>query len=35
MTLRERAEALVSIAHPDVRAELRRAVLETRHIVLG
>jgi acyl-CoA hydrolase len=35
MTLRERAEALVSIAHPDVRAELRRAALETRHVVLG
>jgi acyl-CoA hydrolase len=35
MTLRERAQALVSIAHPDVRAELRRAVLETRHFVLG
>jgi len=27
MTLRERGEALVSIAHPDFRAELRRAVV--------
>ncbi len=31
MTLRERAQALISIAHPDARAELRRAALETRH----
>ena len=35
MTLRERAEALVSVAHPDARAELRRAALETRHFVVG
>jgi acyl-CoA hydrolase len=35
MTLRERAQALISIAHPDVRAELRRAALEIRHFVLG
>jgi len=35
MTLRERAEALVSIAHPDVRGELRRAALATRHVMLG
>jgi acyl-CoA hydrolase len=35
MTLRERAEALISIAHPDARAELRRAALETRHFLLG
>lgn len=34
MTLRERAQALISIAHPDARAELRRAALETRHFVL-
>ncbi len=30
-SLRERAEALISIAHPDFRAELRRAVAELRH----
>ena len=34
MTLRERAEALISIAHPDFRAELRRAFAEARHVVL-
>jgi acyl-CoA hydrolase len=33
-SLRQRAEALISIAHPDVRGELRRAAAETRHIVL-
>jgi acyl-CoA hydrolase len=31
MTLRERGEALVSIAHPDMRAELRRALAAIRH----
>ncbi len=31
LTLRERGEALISIAHPDVRAELRRALVELRH----
>ena len=30
-TLRERAEALISIAHPDFRAELRREVAQIRH----
>jgi len=30
-TLRERAEALISIAHPDFRAELRRAANAIRH----
>jgi 4-hydroxybutyrate CoA-transferase len=30
-TLRERAEALISIAHPDFRAELRRTVNGLRH----
>jgi acyl-CoA hydrolase len=35
LTLRQRAEALVSIAHPDVRAELRRAVAAIRHVPLG
>jgi 4-hydroxybutyrate CoA-transferase len=34
-TLRERADALISLAHPDFRGELRRAFAETRHIVLG
>ena len=34
-SLRERAELLISIAHPDFRAELRRACAETRHFVLG
>ena len=33
LTLRERAEALISIAHPDVRGELRRAVAAIRHFV--
>jgi len=33
--LRRRAEALISIAHPDFRAELRREVAATRHIVLS
>jgi 4-hydroxybutyrate CoA-transferase len=33
-TLRQRAEALISIAHPDFRPELRRAFAETRHFVL-
>jgi acyl-CoA hydrolase len=33
-SLRERAEALISIAHPDFRQELRRAYAETRHVVL-
>jgi acyl-CoA hydrolase len=32
MTLRERGEALISIAHPDVRDDLRRALAATRHI---
>ena len=34
MTLRERGEAMVSIAHPDFRAELRRDLLRIRHYVL-
>ena len=33
-SLRERAAALISIAHPDFRGELRRAYAETRHVVL-
>jgi len=34
LSLRQRAEALISIAHPDFRADLRRAFAETRHVVL-
>jgi len=33
-TLRQRADALIGIAHPDFRAELRREFAETRHMVL-
>jgi acyl-CoA hydrolase len=35
MTLRERGEALISIAHPDFRVELRRRLAEIRHFVPG
>jgi acyl-CoA hydrolase len=35
MTLRQRAEALISIAHPDFRAELRREVAALRHYPLA
>jgi acyl-CoA hydrolase len=31
LTLRERGEALISLAHPDVRGELLRALAQTRH----
>ncbi|RXK53154.1 acetyl-CoA hydrolase/transferase family protein [Oleiharenicola lentus] len=34
-TLRERGEALISIAHPDFRAELRRDLNERRHFTLA
>jgi acyl-CoA hydrolase len=34
LSLRQRAEALIAIAHPDVRGELRRECAETRHIDL-
>jgi acyl-CoA hydrolase len=34
MTLRERGEALVSIAHPDFRAELARALRSIRHFTV-
>jgi len=34
MTLRERSKALISIAHPDFRAELSRAVSGIRHYLL-
>jgi len=33
-SIRERAEALIAIAHPGVREELRRELAATRHIVL-
>ncbi len=33
-SLRERAELLISIAHPDVRAELTRQVRATRHFIM-
>ncbi len=33
-TLRERGEALISIAHPDFRAELRRQFTQVRHFAL-
>ena len=35
LTLRQRAEALIRIAHPDMRGELTHAFKETRHVVLG
>ena len=31
LTLRERGEALIAIAHPDIRGELRRSLVELRH----
>jgi 4-hydroxybutyrate CoA-transferase len=34
-TLRERAELLIGIAHPDFRAELRREFANVRHVDLG
>jgi 4-hydroxybutyrate CoA-transferase len=34
MTLRERGEALISIAHPDFRPELTRALGATRHFII-
>jgi acyl-CoA hydrolase len=35
LALRQRAEALISIAHPDFRGELRREFANTRHVVIG
>jgi acyl-CoA hydrolase len=35
LTLRQRAEALIGIAHPDTRADLRRAYAELRHVSLA
>jgi 4-hydroxybutyrate CoA-transferase len=34
-TLRERGEALISIAHPDFRSELGKALANIRHFVMG
>ena len=34
LALRQRAEALIAIAHPDFRAELRRDFAATRHVTL-
>ena len=34
LTLRQRGEALISLAHPDFRAELTRALAATRHFVM-
>jgi acyl-CoA hydrolase len=34
LTLRQRAEALISIAHPDVRADLRTEYAQARHVIL-
>ncbi|MCA1733692.1 MAG: 4-hydroxybutyrate CoA-transferase, partial [Acidobacteria bacterium] len=34
-SLRERAAALISIAHPDFRAELKREISEIRHFDLA
>jgi 4-hydroxybutyrate CoA-transferase len=34
-TLRERGEALISISHPDFRAELRKTLAKIRHFVLA
>jgi 4-hydroxybutyrate CoA-transferase len=33
-SLRERAELLISVAHPDFRAELRKEYAQVRHVVL-
>ena len=35
LSLRQRAQALISIAHPDMRADLRREAAATRHVVLS
>jgi 4-hydroxybutyrate CoA-transferase len=34
LTLRERGEALITLAHPDVRNELRKQLVELRHFVM-
>jgi len=35
LTIRERGEALIALAHPDMRGELRRALVELRHYVMS
>ena len=35
LTLRQRAEALIDLAHPDFRGELRRSANELRHFDLA
>jgi acyl-CoA hydrolase len=35
LNLRQRADALIRIAHPDVRGDLRRAFADIRHVVLA
>lgn len=35
LTLRQRADALIGIAHPDARGELRREFARVRHVVLA
>ena len=35
MTLRQRGQALISIAHPDFRPELRKSLAEIRHFVVS
>ncbi len=35
LTLRQRGDALISVAHPDTRAELRRELAAIRHFPLG
>lgn len=35
LTLRQRAEALIRIAHPDARADLRREYAQARHVILS
>ena len=34
-TLRERGEALISIAHPDFRSELKKALANIRHFLMS
>lgn len=35
LSLRERGEALIALAHPDFRAELRRELSQIRHVPMG
>ena len=35
LTLRQRADALIGIAHPDFRSELKRAYAQARHVTLA